>query len=96
MPQSSKFPTPGPESRFFVAPASDKALRRYRVILFLTPAFLLFVIVGATVTKDWWWVLFGLLLMGVFGGLRAFQIRAVNRELSNRRAASHVEDETPS
>lgn len=28
MPQPSKFPTPGPESRYFVAPPSNKALRR--------------------------------------------------------------------
>ena len=80
-----KFPLPGPKSRFFVAPASDKALRWYVVVLLIGPAVLLAAIVAATLTKQWLVLLFALVLLCCYSAMRWLQIRAVVRELSERR-----------
>ena len=84
---SSKFPLPGPESRFFVAPASDKALRWYLVALLIGPAVLFAAIVGTTLTKQWLALVFALVLLCCYSAMRWFQLRAVARELSKRRTA---------
>lgn len=83
--KNPKFPAPGPESRFFVAPASDKALRWYVVVLLIGPAVLLAAIVAATITRQWLVLLFALFLLCCYSAMRWFQIRAVARELSERR-----------
>ena len=84
-------PLPGPESPFFqpsaVDQASDRKLRLARVILFILPGFICFGTIFAALNEDWWVVLVGLIMLGIFSALRGFQIRALTRELARRRDA---------
>ena len=84
--KGSRFPPPGPESRFYVAPASDKMLRWTIAALLITPTAMLAVIVGTIIAKQWPLLLCALLLLCCLIALRWFQIRALARELSERRS----------
>lgn len=88
-------PPPGPGSPFYVAPASDKALRRLLVVLCVSPACLLLAVIAALIQRQWVPMAIGVALLLTYGTLKGLQIRAVTRELSRRRAARLGDSERP-
>jgi uncharacterized membrane protein YgcG len=81
-----RIPVPGPESRFYVPPASSKALRWSIVIFLLGPAVLVFAVFWAASTHEWTGLVIALAMLCTYSLMKWVQIRTILRELARRRS----------
>jgi hypothetical protein len=81
-----RIPTPGPDSRFYVPPASSKALRWSIVFSLVGPAVLAFAVFEFALAHEWTGLIIALAMLCTYSLLKWSQIRAILRELARRRS----------
>jgi len=81
-----RIPTPGPDSHFYVQPASSKALRWSIVLSLIGPAVLAFAVLEFALAHEWTGLVIALVMLCTYGLLKWVQIRAILRELARRRS----------
>ena len=81
-----RIPLPGPDSRFYVPPASSKALRWSIVFFLIGPAVLAFAVFEFAVVHEWTGLVIALVMLCSYSLLKEVQIRAILRELARRRS----------
>lgn len=77
-----RIPTPGPDSHFYVQPASSKALRWSIVLSLIGPAVLAFAVLEFALAHEWTGLVIALVMLCTYGLLKWVQIRAILRELA--------------
>jgi hypothetical protein len=77
--------SPGPDSPYYVRPPTTTFLRWSIVVRLILPTVLTVVVVLTALGRNWIELVIASVLLGAVLCLRAFQFRAIRRELRNRR-----------
>jgi hypothetical protein len=81
-----RIPIPGPGSRFYVPPASSKALHWSIVFSLIGPAVLAFAVFEFALAHEWTGLVIALVMLCTYSLLKWVQIRATLRKLARRRS----------